>query len=284
MNSSIATAPLLEGHDAIAAAVATTPDTASRLVAAQTAYAASVENAHQARERTDWAAASHRQAEADKKALIDKASAGAEVDQTDISRARIAVADARDALDHARLVATGAVTLRDKAYIVALAAEAGHLTASYDAKVQRQISKAEAIDAAYAAVQATIADHDDAEYDTRVAANLLRQHNQTVIAAVASNKQLAALHPSEHPKAQPPSDVAVPPTRVAYITDRWGDVDVDPIESVAGRLRSAHGIVDEAPVPPADEPWLVRQARLKAEAEKMTGGGPTTFNPTKMGR
>jgi hypothetical protein len=152
----------------------------------------------------------------------------------------------KDAHDLAASIAAGAVTHMERAAILVMAAEGDHHLANYNAALASQIAKAERVDAAFAELQNAIAEHDAAASYTMVACNAVHQHNQSVLAAVASNALLAGKEPADRPRARPPAHVTLKPVRVAYLENGWGQDGAVKPYSVAERIRSLHGLPQSA--------------------------------------
>ncbi len=256
--SNTLTAParaMLDGAHTIGPGDAATT-TVSRLDAAQEAHGRAVANHEGAMQRAEMAGAAHRTAIANRQTLLDRAAEGENVNTVDLTRAGTSVLEAKDALDLATSIMNGALTNVERAAIAMMKAQAEQVRAGYDVTVANQITKAQAVDTAYRALQAAIIEHGDAQYNVMIAANSVHGHNSNVVASAATNRTLAALQPAERPTARAPANVQPMPLKVAFVTDRWGDVAVDPITSVAALVRAGHGIADKpqahSPTPPPD--------------------------------
>jgi hypothetical protein len=118
------------------------------VTSARAAHAAATTNANAAKERATRAEAAHRQAIADQQGVIDRAAAGAPVEQADVACAATAVAEAKDAADHAALVALGAVSLLESPKVDLLRAQAAHAIAAHADALDRLIARAADIDEA----------------------------------------------------------------------------------------------------------------------------------------
>jgi hypothetical protein len=252
------------------------PDTATRLDAAQEADGRAVANHEGAMRRAEMAGAAHRTAIANRQTLLNRAAEGETVNITDLRRAGASVLEAKDAMDLATSIASGAGTIVERAAIAMMKAQAEHIRAGDDVTVANQISKAANVDTAYRTLQAAIIEHGDAQYDVMVAGNLVHSHNASVVAAAATNRTLAALQPAERPTARAPANVQPMPLTVAFVTDRWGDVAVDPIRSVAAVVRAGHGIADK---PQRNGPTLPPDVAPVDLLSPMVGR-LTSFTPT----
>ena len=251
--SNTLTAPVSDRLGGAETSGAATPSATSRLDAAQVAHDASLENHRQALERANRAAELHRHAVIQQQRLIDEAAAGRAVDQITVTRGKLAVSEARDALDHAKLVASGANTLTERAHITLMTAEAERVRAEYNVTVANQIAKAEAVDIAYHALQAAIVEYGDVSYEVMTAGHRIDSHNMQVNAHMPTNAVLRILQPAERPTARAPAHVQTRLLKVAFVTDRWGDLAIDPIASVAALVRAGHGIAGQ---PQADSPTV----------------------------
>jgi hypothetical protein len=278
-------APSPEGQDGLGAIQPANPapSTADRLATARQAHGAAIENHRQASARADRAGSLHRQAIADRQALLDRASAGQPVDPIDITRAGTSVAEAKDAFDLAAVIASGAGKRADHCHIAALAAEASHLRAVYDRRLQERIAAAAEVDTQWSALQSAIGHFNDTTLNVRIADSGIRMHNEGLKAHAASNKVLACLEPGHHPKAQPPAAVVMKPAKAAFVVVGQIDLMEDKFASLEGRERSLFGVVEKPAIPaPRDESWLERQARERAFADAHTGKAPT-WAPTRIG-
>lgn len=62
-------------------------------------------------------------------------------------------------------------------------------------------------------------------------------------ALMPTNAVLRSMQPAERPKARA-AHVPTRPLKVAFVTDRWGDLAIDPIASVAALVRAGYGIAE----------------------------------------
>lgn len=218
------------------------PSTLDLLTAARQGHAEAIANHAAATERARRAAGQHREAEAARRALLARASAGDAVEPIELTRAGTAVAEAKDALDLASTIASGAATLAERAAIGIMHAEAEHLRAAHAAALAKQIVKAESIDAAFAILQSAIGAHDDARIGVMTTSNNARLFNQAVIAAAITNETLAKLEQSQLPRIGLPDMSSAKPVQIGFFAQGFGEVLLTKPYSVAGALRAALGI------------------------------------------
>lgn len=237
-------APAQQGQDAADAAGQgiAAPDTAERLAAARQGHADALANHTQATERATRAAGQHRDAEAARQGLLNRAARGEAIEPVELTRAGTAVAEARDAADLASAIAAGAQAIAENAHIEVMHREGEHFQATHAAALAKQIAAAEGIDRAYAALQDAIAQHDDARLHVMAAANACRMHQQTIVTAAVTNSTLAKMQPHERPRINLPETPTVKPVRISFVTEGFGEVLIVKPYSIASALRAAHGI------------------------------------------
>ena len=237
-------APVQQGQDAADAAGRgiTAPGTAERLTAMRQGHADAIANHAAAAERAGRAAGQHRQAEAARRTLLERASAGQPVEPIELTRSGTAVAEAKDALDLANTIGGGAATLSERAAIGIMHAEAEHLRRAHATALAKQIAAAETIDVAYSELQSAIAAHDDAKLDVIAAANRCRLFDQSVITAAITNSTLANLEPSHRPRINLPEPPTIKPVQIGFFAQGFGEVLLTKPYSIAAALRAALGI------------------------------------------
>ncbi len=218
------------------------PSTLDRLSAARQGHADAVANHRQATERAERAAGQHREAEAARRALLARASAGEPVEPIDLTRAGIEVAAAKDALDLASTIATGAATIAERAAIEVMHREAEHHRAAHAAALMVQIEAAERIDATYAALQDALAEHDAARMAVMTTATAGRLFDQACLEAAKTNESLRKLEPSARPRVRLTESPTVKPVRIGFYAEGFGELMLVKSYSVAGALRAALGI------------------------------------------
>ena len=238
-------APVQQGQDAADAAGRgiTAPGTAERLTAMRQGHADAIANHAAAAERAGRAAGQHRQAEAARRTLLERASAGQPVEPIELTRSGTAVAEAKDALDLANTIGGAAEAIAARAHIEVMHRESYHLREAHAAALAKQIEKAEAIDAAFAILQSAIGAHDDAKLDVMSAANACRLFDQSVITAAITNDSLAKLEPSHRPRINLPQIPSAKPVQIGFFAQGFGEALLVKPYSIATALRSALGIV-----------------------------------------
>ena len=227
------------------------PGTAEAATEARQAHAAALENHRQALERTSKAEAAHRNTIAARQALLDRASAGEQVNATEMKRASAAINEARDAVDLAASIAAGAVIRVERARVATLREMASFLTANYRAAVRMRVETAEKIDEMFALLQKIIDDFNRTNLEISVLANGARLHDHSFPAMAQANAVLAKLNDGDLPKTGVPSNVILKPVAIAFTEVAWGEKQVLPPFSLAARERSLFGL--NAPPPPDPE-------------------------------
>ena len=223
--------------------------TAEAVTAARQAHAKAIDIHREAVDRISRAEAAHRGAMASRQLLLNRASAGEQVNGTEMKRAGAAISETRDAVDLSVSIAAGAATRAEHAHIAALRAEAGFLTANYKAAVRMRVETADKIDEMVAMLQKVIDEFNCTNLGISVLANGAQLHDYSFPAMAQTNAVLARLNDGDLPKTGVPHNNILKPVQIAFTEVAWGEKQILAPFSLAARERSLFGLT---PLPPPD--------------------------------
>jgi hypothetical protein len=228
--------------------------TVALLESARQAHAAGVRRHHEARERWGRSRNAHDAAVAQRQALLDAASAGQDINETDLARADAAARATADTRDLHRVLADGAEKQMHELEAALLRATVVDHNARTRAAQQAAVDAAVDYDDGANTQRGKLAVFQDRLDDLRALGDEASQFNNYKMPAVlAANAALSAQHASVHPKMTT-AQVGRPALSTAILIDAVSGIIGQRTRVVPTLASYAAGLAPRTPAPLSTAP------------------------------